>query len=34
MIINLTEYEELAGNYIRNIFSRCNSVVCCRMSPK
>ena len=34
MIINLTEYETLAGNYIRNIFSQCNSVVCCRMSPK
>ena len=34
MIINLTEYEALAGNYIRNVFSKCNSVVCCRMSPK
>lgn len=34
IIINLTHYEELAKNYILNVFSKCESVVCCRMSPK
>lgn len=34
MIINLTTYEELAKKFILNIFSKCDSVVCCRMSPK
>lgn len=34
MIINLTNFEELAKDYIINVFAHCDSVVCCRMSPK
>ena len=34
VILNLTKYEMLARDYIWNIFSKCDSVVCCRMSPK
>ena len=34
MILNLTKYEELAEKFIKEIFTKCDSVVCCRMSPK
>ena len=34
LIINLTNYQELAEKFILGIFSKCDSVVCCRMSPK
>ncbi len=34
VIINLTKYKELAQKFIIGIFSKCDSVVCCRMSPK
>ena len=34
VILNLKKYAELAKAFIENIFTKCDSVICCRMSPK
>ena len=34
MILNLTKFNDLAERFIKEIFTKCDSVVCCRMSPK
>lgn len=34
LIINLTKFTELAKQFILEVFAKCDSVVCCRMSPK
>lgn len=33
-ILRLSQDKELAQRFVEEVFSQCNSVVCCRMSPK
>ena len=34
MIIRLSEFDDLAKEFTEEVFTQCDSVVCCRMSPK
>ena len=33
-LLKISQFEELEKLYVTEIFNKCDSVVCCRMSPK
>jgi magnesium-transporting ATPase (P-type) len=33
-LLKISQFKELERLYVTEIFNNCNSVVCCRMSPK